>query len=224
MRHLWTRKLPMLQRELEGSGSTVWIDALRQGVDAGVRVVPVVDPAHVAKSGHVIARLLEKQLRVRSRYIKSPAGASNVSAGTIIFVDDFLGGGTQFANLFARSQLLQLPNKVRLIYAPLVAYEEAVARMRQVMPRLHIVPAESLDATHRVLTTASSAFADGVNTASGAHDFYYGMIDRYGLRAMPPIDNIPHLGVTYAFEHAAPNNSLEILWQASKGWTPLFDR
>jgi hypothetical protein len=225
MRHLWTRKLPMLQRLLDGPGGSFWIDSLREGTDKQVRVIPVVDAAHVTKSGYLIARLLEKRLRVKSRYIKAMSAATSVQDGTIIFVDDFLGGGTQFAALLTMNDLLEPSKSVRLIYAPLVAYEDGIARLKRQLPNVTIVAGEVLDSSHRVLTSASDAFADGVNTPDTASRFYYDMLARHGLKIMPAIGEAAHLGVAYAFEHAAPNNSLEIFWQSSAAtWTPLFDR
>lgn len=226
MRHLWTRKLPMLQYSLGDSSGRAWLELLREPNDARIRVVPIVDESHVTKSGYVIGRYLEKKFRVRSRYIKSPSTFADDDPRIAIFIDDFLGSGTQFERYVVRNLKLDSNPALQVVYAPLVAHDYGVKRLNERFPLLQIVSAETLDDSHRILMPAADVFADGMNTATAAAVFYGDMLKRRGIKPMSPIGGAPHLGVMYAFEHAVPNNSMEILWAPANatGWTPLFDR
>jgi uracil phosphoribosyltransferase len=225
MQHLWTRKLTGIQWSRQHSAGDSWLTYLRGARDMGIRVVPAVDDGQVAKSGHVVARMLEKKLHVRSRYVRAAQFIRADAPRIVVFVDDLLGGGTQFEGLLRTHQLETLLESATVIYAPLVAHTRGIARLRTTFPTLQIVAAEILDETHVLLGPESVAFSDGANTMANVRRFYYGMLDRFDLVRMPPINGVEHLGIALAFEHAAPNNSMEILWRRGHSrWQPLFDR
>jgi hypothetical protein len=82
---------------------------------------------------------------------------------------------------------------------------------------------------------------------SDKHNFFHSdYYDRYKNKALQPtvmsaynklahdygiapnnkisINGYGDLGLSYAFSHATPNNTLPIFWYSSNKWTPLLDR
>jgi hypothetical protein len=101
-----------------------------------------------------------------------------------------------------------------------------MSNLKTRFPLLRIVASEILEAQHGLFSDESPAFADGVNTAASAKDFYLEFLDRRGL-SIGREDQLGFggLGLTYAFEHAVPDNNLPLLWWEEDGiWSPLFDR
>ena len=104
--HLFQRTLPDLARARSLPGHlTTAFDLLRRNGDPGLRVVPVEPKAHAdATSGGIIARLIRRHLGLGRRWILSH---DEVTARTpfVIFVDDFIGTGTQFSRFLSQPHL-----------------------------------------------------------------------------------------------------------------------
>lgn len=113
-----------------------------------------------------------------------------------------------------------------VIYAPFVAHVEGIAYLEKAYPLLKIGAAEVLDQKHQLFHPSCRSFDDGHNTPASAEAFYYDFLLRKGI-PLTLADRLGFggLGLTYAFEHAVPDNNLPILWWPGNGnWVPLFDR
>jgi hypothetical protein len=81
-----------------------------------------------------------------------------------------------------------------------------------------------LDASYGLFHEDSVCFKDECNTPDSAKEFYYELLRKRRLTFTRKL-GYGQLELAYAFEHAAPNNSLPILWyNGGKKWTPLFNR
>jgi hypothetical protein len=199
--------------------------------DPGLRLVTAVkniDPP--TKSAHEIARFMKRYLSIREQWIIKPwemNGAIRNGINVFIFIDDFLGTGEQFDELLTIEKIDNtMLSSIYAVYAPLTSHEVGLQELAKSYPSLRVKSVELLKRTHGVFHQESNCFADGVNTPDSAKEFYYNLLKKRNFDLSgPDRRGFGHLELTYAFEHATPDNSLPILWWAhSTEWTPLFDR
>lgn len=206
-----------------------WLSILRSPTSA-IRLVAAVkqsDPPH--KSAHLISRLMKRQLNVRQQWIAKPWELRQhllTGAKVLVFIDDFLGSGKQFEELLRQERLEWIFTAATVIYAPFVAHVDGIAYLERAYPLLRIAAAEVLSEKHQLFHPSCSSFNDGLNSHASAEAFYYDFLIRKGI-PLSSTDRLGFggLGLTYAFEHAVPDNNLPILWWPGSGaWAPLFDR
>jgi hypothetical protein len=231
LRELLSRLIPNHARiyGLPGKLQQIYTALRDRHFDPGVRVVPVIPPGSPpTKSGPLIARHLKRSLKVFERWIVDPqyVRAHLASVDTVIFVDDFLGTGTQFSDFLRDTGLIPYLSSHCFIYGCLAGHETGINLLRGAFPSLHVAAVERLDDSHALFHDDAGSFPDEVNSAECARDFYYGLIDdrRFNITG-PNRRGFGHLEVVYAFEHSVPDNSLPILWwDRSDKWRHLFDR
>lgn len=228
MLDLFHRALPDLvaSESLPGVPGDDWLSALQDGrSDPGIRVAPVIRPADPpTKSGPLVCRLLKRHLQISERWMIWPwdIGRQARAMTTLLLVDDFLGTGYQFRKFARRIHLDRYAGSSTFIYAPLVAHVKGLKRIQKRVPYVHLTAVERLTDEHSPFSPASSFFQDGVNSPSTALQFYRQLLQsrKLGSKGL----GYGRFGLVYAFEHAAPNASLPIIWLRSEGWEPLFDR
>lgn len=140
----------------------------------------------------------------------------------ILFVDDFLGSGTQAVRFFK-----SLPQHPAVwVYCPFVAYERGVNKLNSRFPRVSVVSAETLLEKHRLFSPDGQHFDDGVNTPSNAHAFYRTFLQKNGLdEALGAMAfGYSRLSMAVSFQHATPNATLPIFWSTRSSNRPLFER
>lgn len=198
--------------------------------DPSIRLVPVIAPNEPpTKSGLQIARLYRRNLNINDRWMTWPWHLHTaVTSGTqvLIFIDDFLGTGSQFLEFMAQFNLDPVLSTACCIYAPLVAHSTGIANVRNAHPHLTIACAELIDSSCGVFSNDSICFRDQANTIAQARAFYDWLLCDRAISISPEhATGFGQLGLVYAFAHATPDNSLPLLWwsQSSK-WTPLFER
>jgi hypothetical protein len=230
MRQLFSRVLPDCAREhrlsphLQGCYLT-----LRGTGDPRVRIVPVIPPnSPPTKSGPTIARHLKRALRFNDDWIIYPHDVPGQlgNADVFVFVDDFLGTGTQFNDFLADTGLAAYVSSCCFIYGSLAAHTLGMSNLRIAFPDLHVATVEKLDDSHALFHDTGGSFPDELNSCETAKQFYYDLLDDRGLHIVgPDRRGFGHFEIAYAFEHAVPDNSLPILWwDESSQWRPLFDR
>ena len=181
------------------------------------------------KSAHQIARLMKRFLRIDEKWIiNSWEIIENIRCGIkiFIFIDDFLGTGSQFESLISDGPLNQVLSEAYFAYLPLTAHVQGISYLQKNFPLLHVSATEILDETHGVFHGKSACFKDGINSPQIAKEFYYNLLDKHKISVTGANRRgFGHLELAYIFQHAAPDNSLPILWwEYSEKWYPLFDR
>jgi hypothetical protein len=231
LRQLFSRVLPDYARihRLTHSLQNAYTVLRHPTIDPRLRVVPVIPPSSSpTKSGAVVARHLKRALRFNEAWIVHPHQVSSLigSADAFVFVDDFLGTGTQFSEFLAGTGLDRYMSKACFIYGCLAGHEHGIGTLRNLLPGVHVAAVERLDDTHALFHAESGSFPDGVNTSEEARDYYYELLTNRGIDITGPNRRgFGHLELAYAFEHAVPDNSLPILWWSdSAQWRPLFNR
>ncbi len=225
------RSLPDLTRSAAFPRSPIdyWQDILSSSSEPGIRIVPVIskgDPP--SKSGPVVARFIQRHLRVNSKWIWWPDDVRRKLDGkihTIVFVDDFLGTGYQFLRFFRQEGFGRLDPRVTLVYAPLVAHERGVLRLRQSLGRVHLAWVESLDHTYSLFSPVSDNKLPPDMGAEALRKIYDQYLKNRQLHVLPKrILGYGQLGLCFSFEHATPNAALPLLWLERSHYIPLFKR
>lgn len=202
---------------------------LRKG--SKVCLVPVIcDDDPPTKSGPLVMRRLQRLLRCHSSTMVWPWRAIELveanSVDTIVFVDDFLGGGTQFEKFFKRWNFVSKITAAKMLYAPVTAHQTGLDHLAGLWPHLSVICGERLNDSHNFFSDEVwSRVGHGTVTANDASNWYQ---DFANARGIVP-SSTGHLGVgslalTYGFEHSTPNNSLPTLWYKSRTWQPLLER
>lgn len=224
--HAFQRTLPDLARirSLPTHLNSAF-DLLRRAGDPSLRVVPV-EPKHRAAtaSGHIIARLISRHLGLHKDWILSHTDVGP-STPFVIFVDDFVGTGTQFERFVSQAHLAHLVAERRCCYIALAAHRDGLRHLKQRFPHLPVACAEFLNHSHSIFHQLGTTFRDGTNSVQGAKSFYYEMLDEFGVTDPTFRDGYGKLHLAYAFYHSVPNNSCPLLWWPESGsWLPLFER
>jgi hypothetical protein len=199
--------------------------------DPHLRLVPVIcetDPP--TKSGPLVMRRLQRILQLNQEWMCWPWQATKYvesnGVNTIIFVDDFLGSGTQFVTFFKQWGFDKLHPEIRCFYAPVVAHQQGLGYLAGELPKVNVVPAEVLSESHNFFAEKVWArLGQGEISVEEARDWYLDFCTKRNLK--------PHkvgmlgyndMALTFGFGHATPNNTLPILWNETANWQPLLER
>ena len=224
--HQFQRTIPDIARHhnLPSELYTAY-DQLQANSEPNVRIVPVVPSQQpIMASGPLIARVILKHLNFRRKWI---IGHDEVCSTTpfVIFVDDFIGTGTQFSNFLQREGLVRLVRKRRCCYVALAAHKAGIQHLTSTFTDLPVSAVDLLESRNSLFHQQSMAFPDGTNNIDDAKAFYYEMLDEYHVNDSRFRNGYGGLNLAYAFAHAVPNNSTPLLWwPRNANWTPLFTR
>jgi len=199
--------------------------------DLGIRLVPVIDMDRHSptKSAPPISRLIRMNVPVDEKWFVWPGQSVEPVDGCaplLVFVDDFLGSGDQFGEVY-KSIMGDQTERPLAVYAPLVAYRKGADDLRKQFPELRIVAAEWLEESHRIFSPESKFFDDGQNSPEAAEAFYLQFIRSKDwkeghLRFMPL--GFKDCGLSYAFDHGSPDATLPIFWDEQNGFHHLYFR
>lgn len=177
------------------------------------------------KSSPMILRDYKRKLSFKDTWFVHPDDVKKeVLAGvkTFIFIDDFLGTGSQFNSMYKNSGFQLLLKDCNSIYSPLVAHSKGIKFLREKHPELVIISAEFIDEKFDVF---NYAFDDGVNNSNSARVFYNKLLSDNKFPALLEENQygFGNLGLTYTFSHSCPDNCLNIIWDNNNGgWHPLI--
>lgn len=200
--------------------------------DPKIRLVPVIcesDPP--TKSGPLVLRRLQRILRLNPNWMCWPwqtqKAAQEKGVNTIIFVDDFLGSGSQFKKFFDQWEFNSpVMKNTSFFYAPVVAHDSGIVNLSNDLPDLSIAYVEHLGSRQQFFSDETwDDLTQGQISALEAKNWYLDFAKKNGVgssRSKPL--GYGNLELVYGFSHATPNNSLPILWQSSDKWNPLLER
>lgn len=207
-----------------------FIAALRRRSDPGVRLAPVIRlDQPPTKSGCYILRRLAKSLRVQDDWMLWPQSLPDMpdTVHTVVLVDDFCGSGQQFADfveLTGFDEVMHARPGCRIVYLTVAAHSAGIKYVQDKHPQIEFIAGEILTPDHgffggeRLSRIKVEAIEDRLKkdydaiakeVSLGGSAGYYGFEDQ---------------GLTYAFDHGTPNNTLPIYWYTCKDWTPLVNR
>jgi hypothetical protein len=198
--------------------------------DPGVRLAPVIRlDQPPTKSGCYVLRRLGKSLRVQDDWMVWPQSLPNMpdTVHTVVLVDDFCGSGKQFSDFVALSGLEEVmrsrPN-CRIVYLTVAAHSSGVEHVRDKYGQIEFVAGEILTREHGFFggERLSRIKVDGIEDRLKSD--YDAIADEVGLGGSAGRYGFENQGLTYAFDHGTPNNTLPIYWYSGRSWTPLVNR
>jgi hypothetical protein len=206
---------------------TNWKNQLKNGgLNSIVRFSPVRTSIDEGESGSLVYRLLSSEIDT-NRYSLAKIKSQ---PSTIVLIDDFIGSGNQFINEFAPEFLLneKLDNG-KVVYCPLLAYEEGISEIKNIFPKLDVIPAEVICKESSLFYGDDNSFFknDQVNTIGDVKLLFSKMKNKYAPK------NSNWFGYNDAclpivFEWGCPNQTPAIYWmnqsKYKKDWKKLFGR
>jgi len=192
--------------------------------DPLVRLVPAITLYHPpTKSSNAILRFMKRHFRIWENWIVNPWNIEEeIKKGVkaFIFLDDFLGTGHQFQEVITDSNLEDIIKSNLIVYAPLAAHTQGISFLNTNYPKLNITYSEKLEKISH--SFFNNYFQD---EQSEAKSFYIDMLAQRGItHGIGNQYGYGDMELTFAFEHAAPDNSLQVLHERHDNWVPLFNR
>jgi hypothetical protein len=202
----------------------------RRGPDPGIRLAPVIRlDQPPTKSGCYVLRRLAKSLRIHDKWMVWPQKLRDApnSLHTIILVDDFCGSGSQFSEFVELTDFKEVMASrphCRVLYITVAAHASGIANVIKEFPRVKFIPGEILGPEHSFFTGSvlDRIKIDGI--ANRLKNDYDKIANDVGLGGGIGHYGFDSQGLTYAFEHGTPNNSLPIYWYQNDSWTSLVNR
>lgn len=178
------------------------------------------------KSGVHLIRQFRQHIRVSKKLLCRPENVSKLpdTVKVLVFIDDIVGTGKQFAKFSQFHNLEAQAAKRKLFFSPLIAYQDGLDKLAAQHPWLTIKPIEIFNSEHCFCCPCSSDQTlwalDEENRVADVQT-HIKKIARAG--AIPGTTKYG-LDLLIGFEHATPNNTLPMLWADSDKWRPLFNR
>lgn len=203
-----------------------WHDILTGGTGLSFSFGP---PSHQntapGKSGEVIVRLLKNKLKIPSRLISYPEDVGALRANErFILVDDGTFTGDQLSKYIdVFSSWFHTPGQTGIVVS--IAHETALRNLREKYQNLPIFYGEKITAQDGLAALSDSWIESGRWTYADVTpiDVYHHVTQNKAKFSGAPL-GFGSLGLIVAYEHGVPDDSLQLLWEKSPTWSPLFDR
>ncbi|MEN5264801.1 hypothetical protein [Stenotrophomonas sp. TWI587] len=210
-------------------------------VDSVIIVRVASQASSEADSGYIFTRLARDVIGIPEERLMSPHAALECihrePQQNIVFVDDFVGTGEQFVDMwkqihelsdaFVSFESLALTSgagRVGFYYIPLVCAERGRIYIAENCPQVKLLPAHVLMPSYSALATDSVIWRDDM--AITGPRFIEDVSARAGLRDLDGDSGCwrgyRKLGLTLAFEHGVPDATLPIFTVANDHWKPLI--
>jgi hypothetical protein len=192
-------------------------------------------------SGYIYSRLARTKLGIPEDHIVTHEEASVLMTHddppcNVVFVDDFVGSGSQFIETWKRpnnvagiqasfEQISKLPGgKGRFYYCPVICTEEGKKNIGLFCSRVKIVPAHFFDSRHSALSSDSEIWRKDMRLAGP--EFVRKASERAGLVDLNGEQGcwqgFQKLGLALGFNEYAPDATLPIFTTTRNGWKPLI--
>ncbi len=218
-----------------GDAKTLWAKFF----DELVVTYPTGEAPSEADSGHLFARRARDLLGIPEERILSPENALeralSAEVSAIIFVDDFVGSGSQILTTIEREYGIAKRSYANLArslppcyYIPLFCTSFAQTQTLTSLPdKIMCVPLHVLGNEYSALNNRSVFWPPALS--SGGPAFIKSVSQRLGLddtngKSTSDWQGFGCLGLGIAFEHQIPDACLPIFYTTNAGWRPLWRR
>lgn len=170
---------------------------------------------YIGESGDALFRLMAQENIVNKKFGRFIDNI-NASCKVVVLVDDITGSGDQFKDFFERYNK-SFNQFEYIIYAPLVAHEDALKRLKSLDSRIHVISPEVL--------TANESFYnifDENNLNKNYVDFTNEIMSNHKLKIKFPF-GYSNQAILYGLELSTPNNNHSFIYHDKK-WNPLLRR
>ncbi|MBK4737360.1 phosphoribosyltransferase-like protein [Noviherbaspirillum pedocola] len=206
--------------------------SLSKKQDPGVRLVPAISfDKPPTKSGFYVLRLIQRLFRIYADWLIWPQKVIDWSPGArlLIIVDDFLGSGDQFKDFVSITKLETFHKdhpEVRIVYLVLAAHADGISAIQHNYPFVDVICADTLGKEYHLFDGArvDERYQRAVSAELKKH--YLDLAKKASLPLTGKVGPFGYGGqcLSYAFEHATPNNALPAYWYDTNNWEPLLDR
>lgn len=194
-----------------------------------------------ADSGYIFTRLSRDVLGIPEDRLLSPQAALETlrrqPRRNIVFVDDCVGTGEQFVEMWKRvhtlsdgwasfNSLVSMAGaeNTSFFYVPLLCADRGRQHIEENCPQVKLLPAHVLAPSYSALASDSVIWRDDM--ASTGQRFIEKASERAGLRDLDGNEGCwrgyGKLGLALAFEHGVPDGTLPIFTVAHDNWKPLI--
>lgn len=180
-------------------------------------------------SGEHIVRILSGNIVSQRLFVgRDELSGISTHGSVIVLVDDFAGSGDQFISYANEINLSSLSDLHTIVYAPFMAIPAGVERIKKDLPKISIMPLETLGQECGFFYQEGSHFKNDMNNS--ANDFKQHIISMKSRYAgsLPDWLGRDNSSLCVAFEWGCPNQTFPILWMqyspSHERWQPLFRR
>ena len=189
-------------------------------------------------SGHLFVRKARQVLGIYDKHILNPIDALRCLIDDpgrhIVFVDDFVGSGSQMTSTWRREHQLSgsqtasfsqcVDQRRFLCYVPLIATQLGLRAIQEQCAGLMVYPAHTIDERYSLVSSETILWPPRLRDDSSDVLFEAsrraGIVDECELGWKGFCD----LGLAMAFSHSVPDATLPLLWWDRNGWHPLIRR
>lgn len=165
------------------------------------------------KSGYHIVSEMNHMMQVMTKWnIKNDEIEQKYKDGirTFVFVDDILGTGEQMKSVLQESKIGEYTD-IYVYVLVCAGHEKGINEVYKIYPNVKILCAEYIPNDSNIfLNLPATEF--GKKTPEEMHNWYENFMNEKGVNR-GNIFGKGDVGMTYAFQHNVPNNSLPILYE-----------
>ncbi|MGY3325858.1 phosphoribosyltransferase-like protein [Pseudomonas sp. TE3911] len=187
-------------------------------------LAPPIGPASSpGKSGELIARLLHSKFGVERSYLTYCEDRKIPEDEYLLVVDDGSFTGSQISDIFTISgQLMRSHSRGAVILS--IVHEDAIEKLNTDFPDVRVFYGELLTERDNFKNVCENWIGDGNWPYPDVHpyDLYISVAHRAGVGSNA--EGFGKLGLLVVYEHGIPDNTLNLLWERSSSWEPLFER
>jgi hypothetical protein len=202
-----------------------WHDILSGGTGLSFSFGPPShENTHPGASGEVIIRLLKNKLKIASQQIFYPEVSQLAPNERFILVDDGTFTGDQLSNYIdAFSSWFHTPGQTGIVVS--IAHETAISNLKKKYPHIPVFYGEKITEQDGLEALSQAWIESGRWTYEHITpiDVYRHIAQHKAKFSAAPL-GFGSLGIMVAYEHGVPDDSLQLLWDKSPTWSPLFDR
>ena len=194
-----------------------------------------------ADSGYIFTRLARDLLKINEESLLSPQAALETLRRNphrnVVFVDDFVGTGEQFVEMWQRVHqlsdcwmsfkalaLVSGAESIGFYYIPLVCADRGRLHIAENCPQVKMLASHVLAPSYSALASDSVIWRDDM--ADAGPSFIKKVSERAGLRDLDGAEGCwrgyRKLGLALAFDHGVPDATLPIFVLARGNWKPLI--
>lgn len=183
------------------------------------------DATRPGKSGEVITRMLRNCIPLDTEQLVYPDQITKLESNQrYLLVDDGAFTGTQFIT-FLNNEGSYMAKTGRAAIVLGFAHEEAIARISKAFPDMPVFCGEKITAKESFKTLCEEWVSDKL-WSHKIHPIeqYMAIVEsQSSFQTNNPL-GFGDLGCMIAYAHGVPDNSLQLLWDKSESWKPLFER
>lgn len=184
------------------------------------------DDTRPGKSGEVISRLLKHCIPLDSSQLIYPNASTVLNKNQrYLLVDDGIYTGTQLSTFLQAEGSFMVGNGQSAIVVGF-AHEDAIKNLGNRFPSVPIFYGEKITSKECFKELSEGWVTNGLWQYSNINpiDQYYLIVERNFNSAISNPLGFGDLGCMIAYDHGIPDNSLQLLWDKSDSWNPLFER